>query len=189
MRHSAELGFSLVELMVALVIGLLVLLGASQLYLTLRQNLNRAEALGERQDTLLFASSTLLRDIRAAKDITVEEAGDPSRPTLTLTLDGARRGDYCADDSSDDFELDYFLAGGDGGTTGDLKVAPDCADEQALVSGLAAFDPTLIAAGRGVDITLRFPALAPGGNEESLTFTAMSRRRVFEANASSEAGS
>lgn len=189
MKRVSEQGFSLVELMVALVIGLVVLLGASQLYLTLRQNLNRAEALGDRQDTLLFASSTLLRDIRAAKDIAVEEAGDPPRPTLTLTLDGARRGDFCADASGGDLVLQYFLAVGEGETSGVLKAEPDCANAEPLVSGLAVFDPTLVAGGRGVDIILHFPSLAPGGNEESLSFTAMSRRRVFESNASSEAGS
>lgn len=187
MKRGAEQGFSLVELMVALVIGLVVLLGASQLYLTLRQNLNRAEALNERQDTLLFASSTLLRDIRAAKSIAVAEEGDPPRATLTLTLDGTRRGDYCADAAGGDLDLDYFLDATDEGSA--LAVKPNCSAKQSLASGLAAFDPRLVAGGRGVDITLRFPPLTPGGDAETLTFTAMSRRRVFEATPSSEAGS
>ena len=40
-------GFSLVELMVALVVGLIIILGAGQLFLTVFQTSRQVETLGE----------------------------------------------------------------------------------------------------------------------------------------------
>lgn len=59
-------GFSLVELMVAMVIGLIIILGAGQLFLTVFQTNRQVEALSEKQAAVNFAVETLLRDIRRA---------------------------------------------------------------------------------------------------------------------------
>ncbi len=64
MAASRQAGFSLVELMVALVIGLIIVLGAGQLFLTGIQSFRQVELLGNKQAALTFAADTLIRDIR-----------------------------------------------------------------------------------------------------------------------------
>jgi len=59
-------GFSLVELMVAMVIGLIIILGAGQLFLTVFQTNRQVETLGEKQAAVSFSVEGLLRDIRRA---------------------------------------------------------------------------------------------------------------------------
>ncbi|PMR74287.1 hypothetical protein C1H69_13580 [Billgrantia endophytica] len=59
-------GFTLVELMVALVIGLIITLGAGQLFLMGFQTIRQTELLGNKQAALTFATETLIRDIRRA---------------------------------------------------------------------------------------------------------------------------
>ena len=66
MRSSHNAGFTLVELMVALVTGLLVILGAGQLFLLGMQNFSRIQALSDKQAAVTFASEVLLRNIRRA---------------------------------------------------------------------------------------------------------------------------
>ncbi|MCG6659490.1 prepilin-type N-terminal cleavage/methylation domain-containing protein [Halomonas campisalis] len=60
-------GFSLVELMVALLIGLVIILGAGQLFLTGFQNFRKIEELSDKQAALTFAAEILIRDIRRAE--------------------------------------------------------------------------------------------------------------------------
>ncbi|WP_163558322.1 prepilin-type N-terminal cleavage/methylation domain-containing protein [Halomonas sp. NO4] len=57
-------GFSLVELMVALLIGLVIILGAGQFFLTGFQNFRKVEELADKQAALTFAADVLLREIR-----------------------------------------------------------------------------------------------------------------------------
>ncbi len=64
MATSRQAGFSLVELMIALVIGLIIVLGAGQLFLTGIQSFRQVELLGNKQAALTFAADTLIRDIR-----------------------------------------------------------------------------------------------------------------------------
>lgn len=59
-------GFSLVELMVAMVVSLVVILGAGQLFISLSQTSQRITLLSEKQAAVNFAVETLLRDIRRA---------------------------------------------------------------------------------------------------------------------------
>ncbi|MDT8894890.1 prepilin-type N-terminal cleavage/methylation domain-containing protein [Halomonas sp. I1] len=62
--RPTERGVSLVELLVALSIGMLVLLGAGRLYLGGVENLARVDDLGERQEAVSLGVMFLLRDIR-----------------------------------------------------------------------------------------------------------------------------
>ena len=61
---SQQGGFSLIELMIALVIGLILILGAGQLFLMGIQNFRQVELLGNKQAALTFATDTLIKDIR-----------------------------------------------------------------------------------------------------------------------------
>ncbi|MCE8003009.1 PilW family protein [Billgrantia ethanolica] len=64
-----QAGFTLVELMVALVIGLIIILGAGQLFLMGFQTFRQIELLSNKQAALTFATETLIRDIRRATDV------------------------------------------------------------------------------------------------------------------------
>lgn len=86
MRKSPQEGFSLVELMIALAIGLIIVLGAGQLFLTGFQSFKKIEALSIKQSALTFAADVLLRDIRRANNETIDFDNSPA--TLTLEVDG-----------------------------------------------------------------------------------------------------
>lgn len=75
-----QAGFTLVELMVALVIGLVIILGAGQLFLMGLQTFRQIELLSNKQAALTFATETLIRDIRRADDILY----DPNSNELTI---------------------------------------------------------------------------------------------------------
>ncbi|MCE8033920.1 prepilin-type N-terminal cleavage/methylation domain-containing protein [Halomonas sp. MCCC 1A11057] len=62
-------GFTLVELMVALAVGLIILLGAGQLLLMSFQTFRQIELMSNKQAALTFATETLVRDIRRSDTI------------------------------------------------------------------------------------------------------------------------
>lgn len=63
-RHAA--GLSLVELLVAIVIGLIVVAGVVQVYISAKQAYRATEALARVQEAGRFAISAMMRDIRMA---------------------------------------------------------------------------------------------------------------------------
>ncbi|WP_445158516.1 PilW family protein [Halomonas sp. E14] len=64
-----QTGFTLIELMVALVIGLIIILGAGQLFLMGFQSFRQIELLSNKQAALTFATEILIRDVRRANYI------------------------------------------------------------------------------------------------------------------------
>ncbi|MDR5867892.1 prepilin-type N-terminal cleavage/methylation domain-containing protein [Halomonas koreensis] len=85
-------GFSLVELLVALVLGLLVVAGAIQIFVAAKSTFSRMDRLAERQEALRFIADSISRDLRVSPvvygldpDTTKEEpeiyiSFDPSYP-------------------------------------------------------------------------------------------------------------
>lgn len=67
MPASRQAGFTLVELMVALLIGSLVVLGAGSLFLTTLQTFNKVDELSRKQEAVIFAAHTLSNGIRQAE--------------------------------------------------------------------------------------------------------------------------
>jgi type IV pilus assembly protein PilW len=129
--YSKSTGFSLVELMVAMVIGLIIILGAGQLFLTVFQSGRQVEALGEKQAALNFAAEVLLRDIRRSFWSASEWDGE------VLLLIVPNRGDSVG---CEDLYKEYFVAQGDSDNF--LSVRQGCAlDElgggQEIVGGFA----------------------------------------------------
>jgi len=72
-------GFSLIELMVAMVVSLVVILGAGQLFISLSQTSQRVSLLSEKQAAVNFAVETLLRDIRRADWSYYNDSDRPDR--------------------------------------------------------------------------------------------------------------
>lgn len=65
--RSTSQGFSLVELMIAIVIGLIVILGASSVFLSSKQSYRTSSALNQIQDGTRIAFELLARDLRQAR--------------------------------------------------------------------------------------------------------------------------
>ena len=113
-RTSA--GFTLVELMVALVIGLLVMAGAIQLFVMTKRTFNEMEGLAARQEAMRFVSDILSVDIRTASSMSTgdftpcnDSDADPiAGLRLLYSSDRNPRSDdpYCA--SGDLREARYF---------------------------------------------------------------------------------
>ena len=59
-------GFSIVEMMVAMVISLILLAGVAQIFLSSRQNFTLQNTLGRQQENGRYASNTIARDLRRA---------------------------------------------------------------------------------------------------------------------------
>ena len=81
---KGELGITLVELMVAVVVGLLLMLGVIQVYLTSKQSYNAQAELARMQESGRFAMDLITRDLRRAgywggNVDTTTIAGDPGR--------------------------------------------------------------------------------------------------------------
>lgn len=64
-------GFTLVELMVALVIGLLLIFAAGQLYLMSKKNFDSMKYLSERQESLLYLTELLSTDVRTSEALRI----------------------------------------------------------------------------------------------------------------------
>src|SRR5690554_4926824 len=94
-------GFSLVELMVALVVGLLVTLGAFQLFVTSARNFDQASAVMERQEVLRYLVDAISYDVRSARFVGILSS-DNSRLSLTFEKENS----YCS--GTEKYRLDYY---------------------------------------------------------------------------------
>ena len=83
---SRQQGFSLVELMIALVLGLLVVAGASSVLLSNKQSYKAGEALGRVQEGSRVAFELIARDVRGAA---LTGCGNSGRVANVITDSGA----------------------------------------------------------------------------------------------------
>ncbi len=156
-------GFTLVELMVAIVIGLIISVGAIQLFLVSKSSFDRVSALADRQETLRFVFDVISLDIRTASGYSAGAS------VLTLSFGSGVRPDdpYCSPGelsvveyslSGSDLDVDYACDGG----------GVDGSNKQPLVGGLESFSPSELPT--GVAIEILFPEI-PGESEELRTFS------------------
>jgi len=112
MRSSGQRqsGFSLVELMVAMVIGLVIILGAGQLFLNGFQSFRQVEALGNKQAALTFVSDVVVREMRRGEfdmdRYKLKDAEDGESCTLFDTVDDQPIVDGLSDESGCSGKLD-----------------------------------------------------------------------------------
>lgn len=174
---TRESGFSLVELMIALVIGLLIVLGAGQLFLTSKQSYNQMEALAERQEALRAISDLISLDVRTSSDI-VDNSGDQSILQMSYSS-GVRSADpYCAG-ASELQEVRYSFSGQS------LQVQVDCGSGLSggdLINGIESMQFTLDSAfsaaeGLFVKVDVTFPKLGPSEAAEKRQYRFMVARR------------
>ncbi|MCW4150602.1 prepilin-type N-terminal cleavage/methylation domain-containing protein [Halomonas sp. 18H] len=62
--QQRQRGFTLVELMVAMVIGTIIILGAGQLFLTTFQTFQNVDKISRKQENLVFIAQRITREIR-----------------------------------------------------------------------------------------------------------------------------
>lgn len=179
--HGAQRGFTLVELMVALLIGLIVTLGASQLFITSKRSFDQVEELAQRQETLRFLVDTLSLDIRTAKRDGITIGGDDD--ILTLLYSDSRENDpYCpAGEKLTRVEYTFDAE------TASIKVGYTCSNEppvdpQPLVSGVAGINFSTGGGGLNyVDVLLRFLPLGnEPANDREVTFRVANRNSVIK---------
>ncbi|MBB3185466.1 prepilin-type N-terminal cleavage/methylation domain-containing protein [Halomonas fontilapidosi] len=110
-KKLSQQGFSLVELMIALVIGLLVTLGAFQLFLAGKKSFDHELALAERQSSLRFLVDTISYDIRSASYTEfVDGAGTILSTNEQLVLSFDKDNSICSSDV--EYKVKYFASDG-----------------------------------------------------------------------------
>ena len=141
-------GATLVELMVAMTLGLLVVAGAGRMFVDMRQTFALASAVSARQADAGFVTQQLMRDVRTAEAIEIDGGA------LTLSLNGDQGAAYCGAPQTS-LELTYRLAESGAGNV--LEVLADCGSEASVViNGVEVFAPTWTGGGEphGVSLAL-----------------------------------
>lgn len=70
-RLGLQSGFSLVELLVAMLIGLIIVLGAGQIFISGLQTFRQSQQISQRMDGLMFAFDSIALDARTASAMDV----------------------------------------------------------------------------------------------------------------------
>lgn len=133
-------GFSLVELMVALLIGLLIILGAGQLFLLSIKNFKQVELLSNKQAALTFVADMVLRDVRRASEVLTPEFSVGASPSLSVRFEAVDGEDGCS--AGDVVERTYALSDDEVGDEGWALLLQQTCDgasgtSEPLVSGFA----------------------------------------------------
>lgn len=105
LRHQS--GFSLIELMISMVLGLVIVLGTSSFYITLRGTILEANRLERAQESLRTVAQIMGRSLHQGETVTVTT---PQR--LTVTYGGIQTGDTvlsCLGRSRANGETDTFI--------------------------------------------------------------------------------
>ncbi|MCC5881686.1 MAG: hypothetical protein JJU25_03490 [Halomonas sp.] len=164
--------------MVALVIGLIIILGAGQLFLMGFQTFRQIELLGNKQAALTFATETLIRDIRRASDIgyengelTVEFPNNNDMASCTGTVVRVYRLSNSAVNANEGWSLNMGQ---------DCNTAPTAALFEPLVTSFAANGFSVTPVPNGVwDIDFRLMA-GRQGETDAFTFRAVNRNQAIE---------
>lgn len=119
MLYQRQSGFTLVELMVAMAIGTLVILGAGQLFLTTFQTFKKVDELSRKQEALIFFTSEVGKNIRSAKNINIEQ------DDVAIVLLIEPQGGYC--EEGEDMYKRFFLSGS--GDNVSLSLMRRCEDD------------------------------------------------------------
>ncbi|WP_434983296.1 PilW family protein [Vreelandella zhaodongensis] len=86
---DVQRGFTLTELLVALVVGMVVILGAGQLFLSTFHTFRQVDTLGRHQETLLYATTTVTDTIR--KQGATDASGAPLFRLQCVVIDSGCR--------------------------------------------------------------------------------------------------
>lgn len=85
--HARQAGLSLIELMISLSLGLVVLLGASQIFVSANQAYSETQRFAQLQGDISLTSDLLATDVRAASAVSLLNDAN-GNSILTLTVGG-----------------------------------------------------------------------------------------------------
>ena len=100
-------GFTLVELMVALVIGLILIAGALKVFEGNRATYQQAQHLSELQNNMRFVTEVFAREIRGATAIDYEKVTVSGQDRFILKITSNRPGSWCSATAGQ--EIQYFV--------------------------------------------------------------------------------
>ncbi|EED34671.1 prepilin-type N-terminal cleavage/methylation domain protein [Luminiphilus syltensis NOR5-1B] len=162
-RIRPQTGFTLIELMVAMALGLFIISGAVAMFLANQQSAAVKRDLDNAQDGIRFASQTITRVVREADNLAV--AGN----TLTVTYDGGAGVRNClgavagAGSNTDVFSV----------VAGDLQC-----NGEVITRGVSAFTAALLPDSLGNNVSVRV-TLGMAGSALATDFTATARPMVL----------
>lgn len=111
-QHSSQSGFSLIELMIAMALSLLLILGIATIFSSLKNTSAYSQQLENTQEVLRFTNSIFSRAVHRANDM---ESTDGNTLTLTFNLDNLDTGESfsnCLGDSmTSQYKESYSLVG------------------------------------------------------------------------------
>lgn len=128
---NKQKGFTLVELMVAMAIGTVIILGAGQLFLTTFQTFKAVDELSRKQETLIYVTGAVVQDIRSAISI------DVMLDSAAIELSLSPRGSDCNVDEY--FKKRYLLTETNGNFS--LSIRRKCEIETGSESGWGSSEP------------------------------------------------
>ncbi len=174
---ARESGFSLVELMIALVVGLVIILGAGQLFVASKQSYNQMDALAARQEALRAISDLVSLDVRTSSDI-VDNSSDQSVLHMSYGS-GVRTSDPYCGGAGELQEVRYSFS------DQTLQVQVDCGSGLAggaLINDVESMQFTLdpgfsAAEGLFVKVDVTFPQLGSGETIAKRKYSFMVARR------------
>ncbi len=173
-RFYHEGGFTLVELMVALALGLLVVFGATQVFVASKQSFNRMEEQASRQESLRFFADVVSLDIRSSAANKIDDSGDK---VLVMEYTERTEDPYCTSSTADLVSVIYSYS------SGAVYVNYDCGSgfvgDQAVVDGLVDADFDYIDSDGYVIVDIEFaPIGAESVADKRFSFRVANRESV-----------
>ena len=139
MINKQQKGFTLVELMVAIAVGFLVIIGAGKLFIETLETYDKVEKISRKQEAVVFAAHTLVNHYRnraddSAVEYSIKEDGkeeckiikedkDEDKESSNLVIDGLSK------EKGKENGCDYFLTDMDNGLTKIKLIFPAGNDE------------------------------------------------------------
>lgn len=146
--QQAQRGFSLVEMMVALVLGLIIIAGAGKILLANQAAFTMQRAVSEMQENAAFVMTQLSENISKAQTVTGDDAKFPATTTLLAASDELTLS-YPARVAEIDCEGGAVAAGGT--VTNRYYIADDNGLPGLFCDGSADADTTGVSMLRGVE--------------------------------------
>lgn len=188
-----QAGVSLVELMVALVVGLVIMLGATQVFIEGRQSLERVEELTWRQGNLNYVINTLMREVRIA-NVAVAPVSSGSKVAssdhLLIEFDEATSGydPYCDEDRL--VGIEYFKPSDSDSFTMQVKCSGTAGYDLYPGGGVEVIEGVTSLAFRGdvssggspyIEVAIRFTRLPDeGATSAAIAFMVANRKKAIE---------
>lgn len=184
MRNDFEGGFSLVELMVALVIGLLVVFGASSIFVSMKGSFNRLGGLADRQEAIRYISDSIMMDVRVSDEV----CHDPDCPDVVrIKIPKRTHGTlYCNTDEA--YYVFYRVIDDPFSSYEALGVAKDCdasdgisvdiGDYEPIVSRVVDFSVQAAGSNRLYLVSLTLPPLDGGSGGGNVSYQFHAARRT-----------